>query len=74
MPKDKPKDIMILDEKVMVFIVMASEMFKKQSSAIFKQHGLTFSHYNVLNIWPRVKMGGIQSATSADTCWLPGQM
>lgn len=48
MPKDKPRDDMILDEKVMIFIVMASEMFKKQSSAIFKQHGLTFSHYNVL--------------------------
>jgi len=37
-----------LDEKVMVFIVMASELFKKQSSAIFRQYGLTFSHYNVI--------------------------
>jgi DNA-binding MarR family transcriptional regulator len=39
---------MELNEKVMIFIVMASELFKKQSSAILKQHGLTFSHYNVL--------------------------
>lgn len=39
---------MILDEKVMVFIVLASELFKKKSSAILKQYGLTFPHYNVL--------------------------
>jgi len=39
---------MELIEKVMIFIVMASEMFKKKSSAILGQNGLTFSHYNVL--------------------------
>lgn len=39
---------MELNEKVMSFIVMASEMFKKKSSAILKQQGLTFSNYNVL--------------------------
>ena len=39
---------MTLDEKVMVFVVMASEMFKKKSSAIFKDYGVTFPHYNVL--------------------------
>jgi MarR family 2-MHQ and catechol resistance regulon transcriptional repressor len=48
MSKKKPKGDMTLDEKVMVFIVMASEVFKKKSSAIFKHYGLTFSHYNVL--------------------------
>ena len=45
MPTNKD---MILDEKVMVFIVLASELFKKKSSAILKQYGLTFPHYNVL--------------------------
>lgn len=39
---------MELNEKVMTFIVMASEMFKKKSSAILRQQGLTFSNYNVL--------------------------
>ena len=39
---------MELNEKVMIFIVLVSEMFKKKSSAILRQHGLTFSHYNVL--------------------------
>jgi len=48
MPKHKPKGHMTLDEKVMIFIVMASEVFKKRSSAIFSNYGLTFSHYNVL--------------------------
>ena len=39
---------MSLNEKVMIFIVMASEVFKKKSSAIFREYGLTFPHYNVL--------------------------
>ncbi len=39
---------MELNETVMIFIVMASELFKKKSSAILKQYGLTFSHYKVL--------------------------
>jgi DNA-binding MarR family transcriptional regulator len=48
MPQDRGQNDMTLDEKVMVFTVMASEMFKKNSSAIFRQHGLTFPHYSVL--------------------------
>lgn len=48
MSKKEAKSDMTLDEKIMIFIVMASEMFKKKSSAIFKHYGLTFSHYNVL--------------------------
>jgi len=48
MGKNQRKSDMTLDEKVMIFVVMASEMFKKKSSAVFKQYGLTFSHYNVL--------------------------
>jgi DNA-binding MarR family transcriptional regulator len=39
---------MELNEKVMIFVVMASEMFKKKSSAILRKQGLTFSNYNVL--------------------------
>lgn len=48
MAADRPKGAMTLDEKVMVFIVMASEVFKKKSSAVFKEYGLTFPQYNVL--------------------------
>ncbi len=39
-----------LDEKVMVALVKASELFKKDSDAIFKDYGLTFSQYNVLRV------------------------
>lgn len=39
---------MELNERVMILIVMASEMFKKKSSAILRRYGLTFSHYSVL--------------------------
>ncbi|MBW1789116.1 MAG: MarR family transcriptional regulator [Deltaproteobacteria bacterium] len=38
------------DEKVMIAIVRAAELFKKESGAIFKNYGLTFSQYNVLRI------------------------
>ena len=31
-------------------IVRAAEHFKKKSTAIFKNHGLTFSQYNVLRV------------------------
>ena len=43
-----PGNNLSLNEKIMIFIVMASEAFKKKSSAIFREHGLTFPHYNVL--------------------------
>jgi DNA-binding MarR family transcriptional regulator len=39
---------MELNEKVMIFIVLASETFKKKSSAILKDYGLTFPQYSVL--------------------------
>ncbi len=38
------------DEKVMMAIVRAAERFKKKSTAIFKNYGLTFSQYNVLRV------------------------
>lgn len=38
------------DEKVMIAIVRAAELFKKESGSIFKNYGLTFSQYNVLRI------------------------
>lgn len=48
MPENKAASTLGLDEKVMVFIVMASETFKKKSSVVFRQYGLTFSQYSVL--------------------------
>ena len=39
-----------INEKVMVALVKASELFKKDSDAIFRNYGLTFSQYNVLRV------------------------
>ncbi len=39
-----------INEKLMVAIVKASETYKKNAGAIFRNYGLTFSQYNVLRI------------------------
>lgn len=39
-----------INEKVMMGIVKTSELFKKDSLAIFKKYGLTFPQYNVLRV------------------------
>lgn len=39
-----------INEKVMVALVKASELFKKDSDAIFRNYGLTFTQYNVLRV------------------------
>lgn len=46
-----------LDEKVMVALVKASEVYKKDSDVIYKNYGLTFSQYNVLRILNNSKDG-----------------
>jgi DNA-binding MarR family transcriptional regulator len=38
------------DEKIIMALVRAAEKYKKESGAIFKQHGLTFSQYNALRV------------------------
>ncbi len=39
-----------INEKLMVAIVKASETYKKNAGAIFRNYGLTFSQYNVLRV------------------------
>ncbi len=53
-----------IDEKMMVAIVKASELFKKDSDAIFKNYGLTFSQYNALRVLNNSK-DGQNSVTNA---------
>jgi DNA-binding MarR family transcriptional regulator len=38
------------DEKIIMALVRAAEQYKKESGAIFKKHGLTFSQYNALRV------------------------
>ncbi len=39
-----------LNEKLLMGVVRVAEGFKKRSSAIFKNYGLTFAQYNVLRV------------------------
>jgi DNA-binding MarR family transcriptional regulator len=41
---------MSIDERVMMACVRVAERFKKNSSAVVKKWGLTFSQYNVLRV------------------------
>lgn len=50
MPTISYKSDMSIDERVMMAIVRIAERFKKNSSALFTQWGLTFSQYNVLRV------------------------
>ncbi len=41
---------MSIDERIMMAMVRIAERFKKNSSALVKEWGLTFSQYNVLRV------------------------
>jgi len=58
-----------INEKVMVAIVKASELYKKDADAIFKNYGLTFSQYNVLRVLNNSK-DGQNSVTNASKIML----
>lgn len=58
-----------LNEKVMVALVKASELYKKDADAIFKTYGLTFSQYNCLRVLNNSK-GGQNSVTNASKIML----
>lgn len=48
---------MSIDERLMMAIVRVAERFKKESSAVFKNRGLTFPQYNVLRVLDASKNG-----------------
>ena len=50
MTKDVYTSDLSLDEKVLLGVVRVSELFKKESSALFQNYGVTFSQYNVIRI------------------------
>lgn len=49
MPKAFKKP-MKMDERIMLAVVRAAELFKRKSSAVFSGYGLSFSQYNVLRV------------------------
>jgi MarR family 2-MHQ and catechol resistance regulon transcriptional repressor len=58
-----------VSEKLMVAIVRASETFKKEADAIFRNYGLTFSQYNVLRVLNN-SPGGRNTITNASRIML----
>lgn len=46
-----------VEEKVLVALVKAAELYKKDSDSIYKNFGLTFAQYNVLRILRNSKDG-----------------
>jgi DNA-binding MarR family transcriptional regulator len=46
-----------IDERLMMAIVRVSERFKRKSSAIFADYGISFSQYNVLRLLNGCKGG-----------------
>ena len=44
------KSDLTINEKVMIAIVRAAELFRKENDALFKNYGLTFPQYNVLRV------------------------
>ncbi len=61
---------MDLNEKVMIFIVLASETFKKKSSAIMKEYGLTFPQYSVLRALVSIGAGQDTGGNVGKKYWL----
>ncbi len=57
MPDTAYKSDMSIDERVLMAIVRVAERFKKNSSALVTNWGLTFSQYNVLRVLDASKNG-----------------
>ncbi|MCA1989583.1 MAG: MarR family transcriptional regulator [Desulfarculus sp.] len=51
------KSNLSLNEKLLMGVIRVAEDFKKRSSAIFKNYGLTFAQYNVLRVLNSSKDG-----------------
>ena len=48
-----------LNEKVVIALVRVAELFKRRSSTIFHNHGLSFSQYNVLRLLETAPKGSL---------------
>ena len=63
------KSTLSLDEKLIMGVVRISELFKKRSSNIFKNYGLTFAQYNVLRVL-NSSQDGINTVTNVSKIML----
>lgn len=57
MVDDTYKSDLSIDEKVLMAIVRAAEIFKRYHSSIFRNYGLSFPQYNILRVLEASKNG-----------------
>ncbi len=60
------------DEKVLMAIVRAAEIFKRTHSAVFRNYGLSFPQYNVLRVLEASKNGRNKISDVSRIMLVPG--
>ena len=60
------------DEKVLMAIVRAAEVFKRNHSAVFRNYGLSFPQYNVLRVLEASKNGQNKMSDVSRIMLVPG--
>jgi DNA-binding MarR family transcriptional regulator len=60
------------DEKVLMAIVRAAEIFKRNHSAVFRNYGLSFPQYNVLRVLEASKNGRNKISAVSRIMLVPG--
>ena len=60
------------DEKVLMAIVRAAEIFKRNHSAVFRNYGLSFPQYNVLRVLEASKNGQNKISDVSRIMLVPG--
>ena len=60
------------DEKVLIAIVRAAEIFKRNHSAVFRNYGLSFPQYNVLRVLEASKNGQNKISDVSRIMLVPG--
>jgi DNA-binding MarR family transcriptional regulator len=60
MKRENYQSDMSPDEKLLMSVVKAGEIFKRAVSAVFRSHGLSFPQYNVLRVLDAYKDGQVK--------------
>jgi DNA-binding MarR family transcriptional regulator len=61
-----------IDEKVLMAMVRAAELFKRKHAAIFRNYGLSFPQYNVLRVLDASRMGRNKLSEVSRIMLVPG--
>ncbi len=72
MVKGTYKSDLSTDEKVLMGIVRAAEIFKRNHSAVFRNYGLSFPQYNVLRVLEASKSGQNKISDVSRIMLVPG--